>query len=123
THTFPTEIFTLSLHDALPIFKDFSEETLTLQIGGTTFKVKNELEHQFQINDVVDCVMKPEFWSISAQGNFSAEIVQSTFLGSHMEYLVQIENQSFKFFDYFHFEDRKSTRLNSSHVSISYAVL
>src|SRR5699024_849775 len=34
--------------------KDFSEETLTLQIGGTTFKVKNELEHQFQINDVVD---------------------------------------------------------------------
>jgi len=85
--------------------KDFSEETLTLQIGGTTFKVKNELEHQFQINDVVDCVMKPEFWSISAQGNFSAEIVQSTFLGSHMEYLVQIENQSFKFFDYFHFEN------------------
>src|SRR5699024_1534389 len=34
--------------------KDFSEETLTLLIVGTTFKAKNELEHKFQINDIVD---------------------------------------------------------------------
>src|SRR5699024_1345774 len=85
--------------------KDISEKTITLQLGKTTYNVKNDLDYQPQINDVVDCVMKPEFWSISDQGNFSVEIVQSTFLGSHIEYLVQIANQSFKIFDYFHFEN------------------
>lgn len=84
---------------------DVSEDSITLKLDDTTFKVKNDLANKRQIGDAVNCVMKPEFWSISDQGDFSAEIVQSTFLGSHMEYLVQIGNQSFKFFDYFLFEN------------------
>lgn len=84
---------------------DISDDSLTLQLGETTFHVQNDPKRPFQKDDIVNCAMKPEFWSISDEGDFTAEIVQSTFLGSHMEYLVQIGQQSFKFFDYFHFEN------------------
>ncbi|WP_449354180.1 ABC transporter ATP-binding protein [Virgibacillus natechei] len=84
---------------------DVNEESVRLKLEETTFQVKNVLDYKLQKNDVVHCVMKPEFWSINNQGNFLVEITQAIFLGSHMEYIVQIGNQSFKFFDYYHFEN------------------
>src|SRR5689334_24863177 len=67
--TATTEIYTLSLHDALPILRDGSQVKLSATKAGLTFNGR-----------------KPE--------NAAAD----------------------------EFEDRKSTRLNSSHSSISYAV-
>ncbi|MDY0393812.1 hypothetical protein ACFSMW_16760 [Virgibacillus halophilus] len=67
--------------------------------------MKNVLEYPFQKNDVVNFVVKPEFWSISDQGSFLVEINQATFLGSHVEYVAQIGEQSFKFFDYHYYEN------------------
>jgi len=84
---------------------DINEDSVRLKIEGTTFHVKNIFDNKFQKDDVVHCVMKPEFWSINEQGNFLVEIIQATFLGSHMEYVVQLGNQSFKFLDYYHYEN------------------
>lgn len=82
-----------------------NEEFIKLVIEKTVFQVKNEIDYLFQKDDVVNCVMKPEFWSISDQGNFLVEIIQATFLGSHVEYIAQLGNQSFKFFDYQYYEN------------------
>src|SRR5438477_8710374 len=71
--TATTEIYTLSLHDALPIYLEFTER--------------------------VSAITGPD-------GEYTLEYLTK---GSHV---VGI----------FDCEDRKSTRLNSSHMSISYAV-
>src|SRR5690606_40258747 len=87
----PPEIYTLSLHDALPIYNRDSP------IGGCEGKIKlcrarYSLLHSRQSGRVDD-----EDWLRKVDG--SARAVE------HREV-----------------EDRKSTRLNSSHVKISYAV-
>src|SRR3712207_8580705 len=67
--TATTEIYTLSLHDALPIFASFVWQTLTWQTGSSVSHLKD--------------------WTAGVAATV---------------------------------EDRKSTRLNSSHANISYAV-
>src|SRR5205807_8233104 len=79
THTSATEIYTLSLHDALPIF---APEVLVMLIAGDLFLV-----HEFLDGNGVRTI---------------GEAQQEA--GKHQA------------------EDRKSTRLNSSHLVISYAV-
>jgi len=69
------------------------------------FQVKNEFDYLLQKDDVVNCVMKPEFWSITDQGHFLVDIIQATFLGSHVEYIARLGNQTFKFFDYNYYEN------------------
>src|SRR3712207_8537208 len=82
--TATTEIYTLTLHDALPIFDDLADLLLAL-VG-----VLTERE-----GDVVVEVHRTE---------------QRAVLEQHAELLAHVE------------QDRKSTRLNSSHANISYAV-
>src|SRR5438874_2805028 len=74
----PTEIYTLSLHDALPIF-DRSREHLGLSDK-----------------------------AVISMRRYYLDLLQAFQRGEEPPGLV--------------FEDRKSTRLNSSHVEISYAV-
>src|SRR5438067_4632471 len=78
----PTEISTLSLHDALPILAGFLEAAR--DAGATTYL------------EVVSATAADELRSAE------------TATRVHPDYLIG--------------GDRKSTRLNSSHVSISYAV-
>src|SRR3712207_7514532 len=54
------------------------------------------------------------------QGMYSIESIAKTISAGKDEEEVWIEQHYFK--DYKHCEDRKSTRLNSSHANISYAV-
>src|SRR5699024_12877427 len=77
----PTQLSTLSLHDALPIYA-FAR-------------------HEIDV--------------------FTIMLTQNT---NHLACLILNEFHSLSIGEYFHFIriDRKSTRLNSSHVSISYAV-
>src|SRR5690625_6071820 len=70
-----TEIYTLSLHDALPIY---------------TLK---------RVEDLPD------------------EIIDITDIA-----VIRVSRSSYMFLSHLKFADRKSTRLNSSHVAISYAV-
>src|SRR3712207_8267266 len=72
--TATTEIYTLSLHDALPIFYDISDPEAPVRMSTTPFGFKFENE------------------DVATNG----------------EIMI--------------FSDRKSTRLNSSHANISYAV-
>src|SRR5690348_17522941 len=81
--TSTTEIYTLSLHDALPIWSPIAAEALAS--GGYDIAWKAGAD-TFTI------------WSTDAGGNYIANIIPDTS------------------------GDRKSTRLNSSHPSISYAV-
>src|SRR5690606_39506148 len=83
--TAPTDIFTLSLHDALPI-------SLVAYFAGA--------------DEVVEA--EPEFLEALAK---AGGVVISPSLRCHVPSLRS-----------FHDLDRKSTRLNSSHVKISYAV-
>src|SRR5699024_10855721 len=84
---------------------EVGEEAMTLNLEGTKLRVKHVLDYPLQKDAVVNCVMKPEFWSIADQGDFVVEIIQATFLGSHVEYVAQLGEQSFKFFDYHYYEN------------------
>src|SRR5690606_41642074 len=79
THTATTKIYTLSLHDALPIFRRVRERTRS--IHGSK-KLKSDLIEELNERIAI------------REGNWSRAATV----------------------------DRKSTRLNSSHVKISYAV-
>src|SRR5699024_12716122 len=93
----PTHLYSLSLHDALPIYSDdplHGEPRLTGVVGlritvlpGLHMPVHSWVEeHQYEPTD-----------------------------GEQNEHVRECHDKAFR--------DRKSTRLNSSHVSISYAVI
>src|SRR3712207_8657384 len=86
--TATTEIYTLSLHDALPIF---SYETLIIDDA-------NDPAGRLRSKDILALADISLIHQQDMEGNLIA--------------LVEQENK----------EDRKSTRLNSSHANISYAV-
>src|SRR5690242_21364227 len=77
-----TEIYTLSLHDALPIFAERGAEVVLVETG---------------LSEQVAIVLEPDVVRVRAERAAVAVPVGEA-------------------------EDRKSTRLNSSHMSISYAV-
>src|SRR5207249_11419745 len=85
TATAPTEIYTLSLHDALPIYF-----------------IRNAIEAERQGYDAIAITHFQDAGLAEAKS-----VVDIPVLGLGETTL---------------FQDRKSTRLNSSHVSISYAV-
>src|SRR5256885_9229203 len=86
--TATTEIYTLSLHDALPIFTDSSWRRLDKALSNMTEGIRNI------INEIID--------------HF---VLRRTLVGHSLPiWSIAIS------------PDRKSTRLNSSHLVISYAV-
>src|SRR5204863_9244434 len=87
-----TEIYTLSLHDALPILK----ESTVLALGGGTYA-------QPGCPEFLRTAGAPVLWLDSP-----VEVLLSRCMTMTGRPLFR--------------EDRKSTRLNSSHVEISYAV-
>src|SRR5439155_19442120 len=87
THPATTEIYTLSLHDALPISQNFVDRA----VRGDYFNLHVDLD--LTIPRLKRGLMLGTHWG---QLDMQVEVVTS--------------------------EDRKSTRLNSSHVAISYAV-
>src|SRR5699024_11757594 len=87
--TAPTEIYTLSLHDALPIW-GFADQLSFF-----------EVQHAWCTRWTLDRRV------VSLHGDFYAR-----FAGAVGLFMFNLDHQV----------DRKSTRLNSSHVSISYAV-
>src|SRR5207302_8779945 len=100
THTAPTPIYTLSLHDALPILGELRKRRTaaepdffsSLRQRREAFSAWEQSSTQFKSNnEVFDEAL------LTAVGDFHA---------------LQIPEG----------RDRKSTRLNSSHVKISYAV-
>src|SRR5690348_17743806 len=86
--TAPTDIYTLSLHDALPIFPTAYRDLVSYQFRLGPRRLWSCLGHQW--NSVVERMRSRCCWSASQCANWAS--------------------------------DRKSTRLNSSHPSISYAV-
>src|SRR5438067_2798281 len=84
THTATTDIYTLSLHDALPIYY-----------------LKHELADEYEIAYPLIC--QHEFIATAERQKKESGVTA-------LDIAKRI------------LEDRKSTRLNSSHVSISYAV-
>src|SRR5699024_11989865 len=99
TYPATTEIYTLSLHDALPIFP--TTETSLEDILKFKDKRKDELLEFRYLMDT-----------------FYLEIIKSGDSESAMIASVDRIQKKISDID----RDRKSTRLNSSHVSISYAV-
>src|SRR5699024_11478262 len=88
-------LYTLSLHDALPIYKSQEKDggdTDTQETGEKTLYINNDQE------------------PTSFDPSMGFDSVSWDPLNQIMEGLMRLD------------EDRKSTRLNSSHVSISYAV-
>src|SRR5439155_19535537 len=81
-HTSPTEIYTLSLHDALPIFNP-GKASVTISLG-------------------------------SGYSDLNGNSLSTLTLAPHTAQILRLTPAPAK--------DRKSTRLNSSHVAISYAV-
>src|SRR5204863_8072441 len=101
-HTAPTEIHPLSLHDALPIFKV-------------------EFDHRLRLVDRVQLAVRLAIGPATL-GHVAAD------LQDHLDIALRVEDrrvaglQPYRTADAQGNVDRKSTRLNSSHVEISYAV-
>src|SRR5207249_8739627 len=100
THTAATELYTLSLHDALPIF-----------VQGFNFVIPAQAVKDFLAGTEVK-LGEPSRFNRAWQAGLS-----DFFAGNHSRAgsALAEANRLMP-------EDRKSTRLNSSHVSISYAV-
>src|SRR5690606_40580422 len=95
-----TSIYTLSLHDALPIFEPYD---LASDVLLPKFNIPEEFRHP---EDELDNGTRGEM----------AYLRHITYEGAKKRYdeiTPEIKER---------LEDRKSTRLNSSHVKISYAV-
>src|SRR5699024_12424054 len=90
-----TQTYTLSLHDALPIFQANPQQACALCF--------NE-----QLDDLNKKLIE----------DYEAKVEEENKASKKSESDIKAENSS----DSDATEDRKSTRLNSSHVSISYAV-
>src|SRR5690606_41272198 len=92
----------LSLHDALPIWVD-EKRSMRAIYKPWALKQERLLEQ------------------LTAVGTKFLQQLYELFTGTEfrVEHLVQRFEKSY---DYFYPKDRKSTRLNSSHVKISYAV-
>src|SRR5690606_41681919 len=97
-NTYTIALYTLSLHDALPIF-DY-----ILPKGKPV--ADQSLGHFFRRrfgDELVEHLIEPLL-----SGIYSGDIDEMSLMAT--------------FPNFYHLEDRKSTRLNSSHVKISYAV-
>src|SRR5205814_10221783 len=97
-----TVFFTLSLHDALPISLHFD-----LSVIGSEFL---DLAVSHEIHAAISDVSNPDFLTAENAGRQCRP--HAALLGFDAE-VVDVEVG---------FLDRKSTRLNSSHLGISYAV-
>src|SRR5690606_40287567 len=102
-HTLYIEFYTLSLHDALPIFAglcDLNIKNKNLFISGETGTGKSHLAK------IIHEMTHPEAPFVHLNcSEISESLLESELFGHEKGAL-----------------DRKSTRLNSSHVKISYAV-
>src|SRR5699024_12461589 len=98
-----TQTYSLSLHDALPIF------ALVQPDGGIIKDVHDTRQARAHLACEADALRL-------AAGERLGAAIQREVIEAH----VHEESQSIA--DFLHDLDRKSTRLNSSHVSISYAV-
>src|SRR5690606_41827012 len=101
THSLPPSLHTLSLHDALPILALMSGEIHFLFDGPTT-AIAARQGGKAKMLAVVDAnryAVVPDVPTIAEAG------YEGLYIAGGMQFL-----------------DRKSTRLNSSHVKISYAV-
>src|SRR5690606_41519788 len=94
--TATTEIYTISLHDALPISPD--------EMEGILLKGFEEAESFTQLQPFLDSGR----WVNFNDSSYARAIVISNHTAKQLGLKLE--------------EDRKSTRLNSSHVKISYAV-
>src|SRR5699024_11976193 len=98
-----TTIFTLSLHDALPIYTDHNYKKDDVETA--------QLPSSVVVAEAVQGTVNPKGEGIAAYTIHTNGQVEFTFLEA-VESVGAVDEQ---------IEDRKSTRLNSSHVSISYA--
>src|SRR5207245_9149435 len=97
TTTSTTDIYTLSLHDALPIFKNINVDNSRTLIFSRTNVLITQTITSLTLLVIVDFILINE-------GR------------------VRLTYYEVKKGEIATFQDRKSTRLNSSHGSISYAV-
>src|SRR5690606_41800477 len=95
--------YTLSLHDALPIY-----DALAPHIDAKTMEIHHSKHHKGYVDKLNDAVKS----EASLAGKSAADLLKD--LSSIPESVREaVRNNG---------GDRKSTRLNSSHVKISYAV-
>src|SRR5699024_12205354 len=102
-NTYTSQIYTLSLHDALPILKQTDKPQIIF------------IDYlQLMKSDIPTNDRRVEVETISRDlKNIANETGSIIVLLSQLSRAVESRNDK---------RDRKSTRLNSSHVSISYAV-
>ncbi|WP_301172427.1 ABC transporter ATP-binding protein [Brevibacillus nitrificans] len=64
--------------------------------------VKVDRNIPVQVADTVDCVVRPEFFTLDEQGEFTARLTRATYLGTYVEYEAVLGNQDVTFVDYAH---------------------
>src|SRR5207248_11113497 len=98
-HSATRELYTLSLHDALPIFE--KEQVFHLTLENATLDGRTDRNNLVRIDALVAFPSEQILYQLLDAGHTSLS-----------------DNQH----DFVDLVDRKSTRLNSSHRTISYAV-
>src|SRR5699024_12110420 len=100
---YTSAIYPLSLHDALPISIDTAHDPRIVQASDNSLTITTTKELD---SGIYTCIAVTELDSVNASATLTVQDVPNA------PRIVGVDCD----------RDRKSTRLNSSHVSISYAV-
>lgn len=64
--------------------------------------IRVETKRRMSEGQQVDCVVRPEFWTLDPSGEFEGRVVRTTYLGTHVEYEISIGSDIVTMYDYQH---------------------
>lgn len=73
--------------------KEINDNLVVINIEGYSLTTDNN-DDNLQKGDTVECVIRPEFLTITPNGDLEGTVTRSTFLGQYIEYEVKIGKQT-----------------------------
>ncbi|MFD1350778.1 MULTISPECIES: ABC transporter ATP-binding protein [Bacillaceae] len=82
--------------------KDCDANTIRIIILNEEITVINNVNFSIQKGQIVDCVVRPEFWKIDNEGKFNGIVRNATYFGNSVEYEIEINGFLITVSDYEH---------------------
>jgi len=82
--------------------EELDQKMIKVNFEGYTILLENDHNFKPELNSIVHCVVRPEFWFIDSNGKFEGKVLQKVYYGTFMEYEIQLGKQTVTFEDYNH---------------------
>jgi iron(III) transport system ATP-binding protein len=73
-----------------------------LSLLGQAVTIPRDPAFQLEMNDRVDCMIRPEFWRVDSEGNFKGTVLKAVYLGPYIEYEISLGGQTVSLVDFHH---------------------